>query len=462
MEEKVVCRFRASLVFTFLLTLLGALTVRLFWIQVVEHGTYLQASRSQHVERAKDLAPRGALLDRRGRELAVSRLLPSVAVDPSRLADPDAAATALAGLLGTDAEALRKRFKPDGRFAWVRRAVDDPAAMDRVRALRLGKEPGSPREAYEEPLVLGEELVRRYPMGPLASQVLGFVGIDGTGLEGMERVHESGLHGVDGVRTVLVDARGQTIAIPDPGARAAVPGTDVRLSVDSVIQGFAEDALRQTVEKNRPKGAVCLVLDVKTGEVLAAASAPTFDPAEPGKALPEARRARFVTDMFEPGSTFKPLIAAAAIECGAVRPDEVIDCGEGWIRIGPRTVHEHETRGYGRIPVETVLAVSSNCGMARIGLKMGIPRTQAVLAAYGFGRVTGLGVPGEVAGRLTPPDRWTEPYTLVSVSFGQEIAVTPIQLAAAYLAIAGDGTVPRPRVTTSVPGGEPALTFAAP
>jgi cell division protein FtsI/penicillin-binding protein 2 len=449
MEERVVARFRASLVFSFLLVLLAGLSGRLFWIQVVQHGRYMTASNGQHIDREKEQAPRGNILDRRGRVLAESRLLPSVAVDPSLLADPEAAATALAEALDVDRETLAKRLAGGGRYAWVRRAVDDPEALDRVRALKLGKP-----DSREEPLVFEEEMVRCYPMGPVAAQTLGFVGIDGSGLEGLERVLESDLRGTDGLRKVVRDARGRRIAIPDTGTVGAVPGKDVRLALDAVIQGFAEAALKETYEKNGPKGAVCLVLDVKTGEVLAAASAPTFDPARPGKADPESRRARFVTDQFEPGSTFKPLIAAAAVECGAIRSDERIDCGNGSIKIGKRTVHEHETKGYGTIPLETVLAVSSNCGMARIGLKLGIPRTLAAVAAFGFGRPTGLGLAGEVAGRITPTKDWTEIYTLVSVSFGQEIAVTPIQLATAYLAISGDGTVPRPRLTTTAKPGD--------
>jgi cell division protein FtsI/penicillin-binding protein 2 len=453
MEERVVSRFRASLVFTFLLVLLGALGVRLFWIQVVRHGSYLEASRSQHIDRDREPAPRGAILDVRGRELATSRLLTSVAVDPSLVEDRAAAATALAEALGVDREALLQRMSPPKcRFAWVRRGVDDPEAVEKVRALRLAKAPKAPKDPVEEPLIFEQEMMRCYPMGPVAAQALGFVGIDGKGLEGLEQVLDADLRGVDGVRSVVHDGRGRSIVVPDSGSVAAVPGRDVRLALDGVIQGFAEDALRETCEENAPKGGVCIVLDARSGEVRALASWPTFDPARPGAAKPEARRARFVTDQFEPGSTFKPLMAAAAVECGAVAPDALIDCGEGWIRIGGRTVHEHEPRGYGRIPLETVLAVSSNCGMARIGLKLGIPRALAAVEAYGFGRSTGLGLPGEAAGKVTPADRWTEVYTLVSVSFGQEIAVTPMQLAAAYLPLAGDGTLPRPRLLSGARG----------
>jgi cell division protein FtsI/penicillin-binding protein 2 len=455
MEERIVARFRAHLVFSFLLCVLGALGVRLFWIQVVRHDHFHEASERQHRASEKDPARRGDILDARGRTLATSRLLTSVAVDPALCADRAAAAAALAEALGVDPEPLARRMAdPKCRFAWVRRGVDDPAALAAVRALRLGREPAKPGAPVEDPLVFEQEMVRCYPMGPIAAQVLGFVGIDGMGLEGLERVHEGTLHGTDGVRTVVRDARRRVIDMPDDGSVPPVPGADLRLAIDGVIQGFAEEAVRRTLAENGPRGAVCVVLDARTGEVRALASAPTFDPARPGSATPEARRARYVTDMFEPGSTFKPLIAAAALEAGAIRADERIDCGEGWIRIGKRTIHEHEARGYGRIPLETLLAVSSNCGMARIGVALGIPRTRAALAAFGFGRSTNLGLPGEVPGRITPPEKWTETYTLVSVSFGQEIAVTPLQLAAAYLPVAGDGTLPRPRLLAPV-AGEP-------
>lgn len=457
MEERIVARFRASLLFTFLLSLLGALAVRLFWLQVVDHGRYAAASRSQHLAREKDPAPRGDILDVRGRALATTRRVPSVAVDPSRLRDPEAAATALADALSVDRAALLARLvRPESRFAWVRRAVDDPAALERVAALDLAKAPG------EDPIVLREELIRFHPLGPLAPQLIGTVDIDGKGIEGLERSLDARLRGRDGVHTVLVDALGKPILVPGLDAEEAVPGRPVRLTIDAVLQGFAEDELRRTCEKHSPAGAVCVVLDARTGDVLALASSPTFDPEEPGRAGPEARRARYATDMFEPGSTFKPLIAAAAIESGAIGAEDRIDTGEGWIRIGKRVVHEHEPRGYGTIPVEKVLAVSSNCGMARIGVKLGIPRARAALGAYGFGRTTGLGLPGEVAGRITPAEKWTETYTLVSVSFGQEICVTPLQLAAAYLPIAGDGTLPALRLVAGdpVPSRVPVLSPA--
>ncbi|MCK6481639.1 MAG: penicillin-binding protein 2 [Planctomycetaceae bacterium] len=459
MKEPVVARFRASLIFSFLFLLLAALAGRLFWIQVVQHDHYASLSRGQHLVREVSRAPRGSILDRAGRPLAARRRLPSVAVDPKFLADPEAAAAALSAALGVDREALLARIRKGSRFAWVRRAVDDPAAVEAVKGMDLAlREERSGRMAKAgEPVLILEEDVRFHPLGPLASQVLGSVNIDGVGMEGLERTLDARLRGTDGRSAVLVDAHRQPILVPGMEGTPAVPGEDLRLTLDAVIQGFAEDELRRTFEKHSPRGAVCVVLDAETGDVLALASAPTFDPGAPGAATPEGRRARFATDMFEPGSTFKPLVAAAAMDCGAIGPEERIDCGEGWIRIGRRTIHEHEPRGYGTIPVEKVLAVSSNCGMARIGVKMGIPRMQAALGAFGFGRPTSLGFPGESAGRITAPKAWTESYTLVSVSFGQEICVTPLQLAAAYLPVARDGTKPPLRLVDdpSLPRGEP-------
>ena len=448
MNERSVARFRAGLIFSFLFLLMALLAGRLFWIQVVQHEHYASISRGQHLVREVDPAPRGSFLDRAGRALAARRTLPSVVVDPLHLADPEAAATALAAALPVHRDPPLARTRMGGRFAGARRAVDAPAAVAAARALDLARTEvkGGKTTRTGEPLFIVEEDVRFHPLGPLASQVLGTVNIDGLGIEGLERVLDGTLHGVDGRTAVLVDAHREPILVPGGGGTPAVAGANVRLTIDAVIQGFAEDELKRTFEKNAPKGAVCVVLDAVTGDVLALASAPTFDPDDPSTATAESRRARFATDMFEPGSTFKPLVAAAAIDCGAVGPEERIDCGEGWIRIGRRVVHEHEPRGYGTIPVEKVLAVSSNCGMARIGVKMGIPRTRAALAAYGFGRPTDLRFPGESGGRITAPANWTEAYTLVSVSFGQEICVTPLQLAAAYLPIAGDGTRPALRL----------------
>jgi cell division protein FtsI (penicillin-binding protein 3) len=458
-NERSVARFRASLIFSFLFLLLGLLAGRLFFIQVVQHEHYASISRGQHLVREVDPAPRGSFLDRAGRPLATRRSLPSVALDPLHLADPGAAAAALSSALSVDRDALLQRILRGERFAWVRRAVDDPAAVEAVRGLDLARtetKNGKPVKTGE-PLLFLDEDVRFHPLGPLASQVLGTVNIDGVGIEGLERVLDGSLHGVDGRTAVLVDAHRRPILVPGGGGTPAVAGDDRRLTIDAVIQGFAEDELKRTFEKHAPKGAVCVVLDALTGDVLALASAPTFDPDDPASATTESRRARWATDMFEPGSTFKPLVAAAAIDCGAVGAEDRIDCGEGWIRIGKRVVHEHEPRGYGTIPVEKVLAVSSNCGMARIGVRMGIPRTLAALGAYGFGRPTAVGFPGESAGRITEPAKWTEAYTLVSVSFGQEICVTPLQLAGAYLPLARDGTRPALRLLDdpAVPRPEP-------
>ncbi|MHC4922563.1 MAG: peptidoglycan D,D-transpeptidase FtsI family protein [Planctomycetota bacterium] len=437
MEERVVARFRASLVFTFLLMVFGALSGRLFWIQVWNHEAYAKASARQQVERLKVPAARGDLLDRRGRILATSRLVPSLAVDPKvlkakKIVRPVAAA--LARVTGVDEARLLRRIVKGHRFAWVKRCIEDPLVVERVKNLELP----------EGVLIIREEMGRCYPMGPVAAHVLGFCDIDGRGIEGIELSLDRHLHGENGERVVNVDARGARIGIPGSKQRPARRGRDVGLTIDAVIQGFAEDALRRACEEHKPKGASVVVLDAQTGEALALASWPTFDPSTPAAASDHERRARFVADMLEPGSTFKPLVTAAALQAGVLRSDEVLDTGEGWLRIGGRVVHDHDDRGHGPIPVSEILTVSSNVGMAKIGLRLGIDGMHDAVHEFGFGRKTGLGLPGEVKGAITPRKRWTEAYSLVSVSFGQEIAVTPLQLASAYLPITGNGTGVKP------------------
>ncbi len=437
-RETVHAAFRARLVCATLFLCFALLGVRLAWIQLVHHDQYARASRGQHLQRVEDPALRGDLVDRCGRVLATSRVVPGIALDPMLLPEEgrDALLDAVAAAADVDAAALKNRVARSRRFAWVRRAVEDADVVARLRALDL------PAGA----LLYRDEVRRLYPMGALGSQVLGVVGIDGHGLEGLERVRDAELRGTPGRRVVLVDAARKQIAVPDGERVPAVRGRDLRLTMDAVIQGFAEDELHRARTEHGAKAGACVVLDVATGDVLALASEPSPGAGGAAAATMEERRIRAVTDVFEPGSTFKPLIAAAALECGAIREGESIDCGEGWIRVGKRVIHEHESRGYGRISLEKVLAVSSNCGMARVGVRLGIPRTQAVLRAFGFGRTTGIGLPGEAPGMVTPPARWTETYTLVSVSFGQEIAVTPLQLAAAFLPVAGDGTAVAPRI----------------
>jgi cell division protein FtsI (penicillin-binding protein 3) len=223
----------------------------------------------------------------------------------------------------------------------------------------------------------------------------------------------------------------------------------VRLTIDADIQSFAETAAQTSFEKFKPTTTVALVVDVGTGELLACACRPTYDLAAPGASPADSRRGRFATDIFEPGSTFKPLVMASALDCGAVGVNDRFDTEDN--RVGRRVIHEDEGHRYGVLDPTGIIARSSNVGMAKVGLRLGISRCYAGVRAFGFGSRTALGWPGESNGQVSPLKSWTETYTLCSVSFGHEVAVTPLQLVMAYAAVANDGRRLEPRLFADLP-----------
>ncbi len=447
-------QLRAAGALGLLVVALLGLLVRLAGVQILAHDEWEARADRQHLTGRRTLtAERGTVADRHGRPLARTELLPSVAVDPMVLRarhEAQTLGTLVREELGTDLARVLEGVSPQSQFAWVRRKIADRGAVERLQ-----------RRADAEglkSLVVQHESVRTYPGGEMASHLVGFAFEDPrrglSGAEGAERLGESLLRGVPGASASQRDAYGRRIVLADAEVVAPRDGGEMRLTIDSVIQAYAEDAAEQVFTEHAPQSAVAAVLDVRTGELLAVAVRPTYDPND--RNVPVAnRRNRFFADTFEPGSSFKPIAMGMALDVGAVSPNEHLDTRPGTIRVGRRTIREDKHKNLGVLTPGGVLAQSSNVGMAKIALRLGIPRMHAGVRLFGFGAATGIGWIGESRGIVTPLERWTESYTLCSVSFGQEIAVTPAQLLAAYGGLANDGLMHPLRLVLDAPRRAP-------
>jgi len=416
----------------------GAIAARLYVLQVARYDHYrTKAERQQQTVVELD-PPRGTIYDAHGRELAVSVEVESAWADPSDLDDPTATARALAPVLATDAPALAKRLSRDGNFVWLARKLD-PRVSAAIKRLHL-------RGIHFLP-----ESKRCYPMRELAAQVLGYVGTDNRGLAGLELRYDREVAGRPGRRTLLRDARRGTVIAPGLASAEPEPGRNLYLTLDSTIQHIVERELARAVAEHRAKGASMVILDPASGAVLAMASYPPFDPNRYADFPKELWRNRAIADAYEPGSTFKVVTAASALGNGIVSPDDVFDCGMGGITLYNIRIRDHKP--YGRLTFADVIAKSSNVGVIKTALLLGDERLYATIRGMGFGRQTGIDLPGEGAGILAPVKGW-RPLTKAYVSFGQGIAVTPLQLARALAAVANEGRLVTPYVVAAVGNGE--------
>lgn len=406
---------------------------RLWDLQVARYPE-LRARAEQQQQRDIEIEPpRGSILDARGRELAVSVPVRSAFAVPDQIDDPPAAAQALGAVLGLDAGEIARlagRLGESRHFVWIARKLDPPVA-----------------QAVEELELAGvhflSESRRYYPMGELAAQVLGFVGTDHRGLWGLEARYDEVVAGRAGRRTVLRDARRGRVVHPELMWVEAEPGQDLLLTIDAAVQMAAEQALAESLEQTRARSASALVMDIRSGAVLAMATAPSFDPNHFGRSTPARWRNAVLADAYEPGSTFKIVTVAAALEAGAIRPGDVFDCEMGRVVFGRTVINDHKP--FGLLDVAGILAKSSNVGAIKIGLRAGEERFYDTIRAFGFGESTGIDLPGENAGILRPRERW-QPLSKAYISFGQEISVTALQLARAMAAVANGGELVTPYV----------------
>jgi cell division protein FtsI (penicillin-binding protein 3) len=428
--------------------LLGAIVLafagivgRLAVLQVRDHHELAAQGLRQRVRPLELPAERGEIVDRTGAPLAITLEARDVYTDPRYVTDPIGEAATIARILKLRTGAVERLLRTqDATFVYLRRQVDVEVA-DRLENLGL---PG---------IGFLEVPKRYYPAGPLAPQVLGFVGVDATGLAGLEFEYEDILAGTPGTRTVELSADGLPIASGMETVQPASPGRTLVTTLDREIQYLAQEALRRAVKENHAKGGTIVVMDPRNGDVYAMASYPWFDPNDFKHADRDAIRNRAVTDMFEPGSVNKVVTAAAALEAGVVGVHEVFQV-PWWMRIGGYTVNDSHAHPVEAMTLGDIVAHSSNIGSAMVAERVGSTGLASVLARFGYGKPTGVGFPGEAGGVVPELLAWTD-VTRTTVSYGQGISMTPLQMAAVYATVANGGVWVQPRLVrgTSSPSG---------
>jgi cell division protein FtsI (penicillin-binding protein 3) len=427
---------RIGLLFATFLTLLAIAGLRSVQIGVLKGGKLSSAAATQQIRTLTVPAQRGSITDRNGVVLAVSEPADDISATPYLVKDPVRTAAKIAPILGVpEDELVKKLARRDTGFVYLARQVPG-AKSDKVQALGLAGlqfDPGNHRV---------------YPHGWLASQVLGSVGTDGNGLFGLEYGFNTRLHGHDGVRRTVNDALGKPVAVTDP--KPAVAGEGLSLTIDAKIQDKVEQVLQNVGETYRPKGATAIVMDPNDGELLAVANWPRINANDPAAAPGYANEDRAVGFTYEPGSTFKAITVAGALQDKIVTPTTSFDLAPQ-IQVADRVIGEAETRGPITLTTAGILAQSSNVGAITIGLREGADRFDKWIHRFGFGKPTGADLPGEERGLVLPRAKYSG-STMGNLPIGQGISVTPMQMATAYSAIANGGILRPPHVVREIDG----------
>ena len=431
--------WRSRLMALLILGSFGVLIGRAFYLQTLNNDFLQEKGESRYRRDIEISASRGRIADRHGDVLAISTPMKSIwAIPPATTLTP-VQARQLAALLETDVKQLTRKLDTDKTFVFLRRQIP-PAVADQVAALKL---PGIGQD---------KEYRRFYPTGEMTAHMVGFTGVDDKGLEGVELAFHRQLLGQPGSRSVIKDRRGQIVE--DVGSiKPPQDGKEIRLALDSKIQYLAYSHLKQAIADNNAKAGGVVVLDVRTGEILALANWPTYNPNNREGLSGSQLRNRAVTDTFEPGSTLKPFTIALGIEAGKVRSDTIINCAPGRLTIGNATISD--AHPHGALSVAEVIQKSSNVGAAKIAAMLPSQKMWQMFDDVGFGQVPRLGFPGEVSGRVRPWKNW-RPIEQATMAYGHGISVSLIQLARAYTAFARDGDVlplSLTQVESSTPSG---------
>ncbi|MGH7421880.1 MAG: peptidoglycan D,D-transpeptidase FtsI family protein, partial [Candidatus Rokuibacteriota bacterium] len=407
---------------------------RLAYLQVWKHEEYARLAENQHAKTVPLTPKRGPIVDRTGQVLAVSSRVDTLYVTPGKVEDADRLAARLAPILGEPSRAIARKLTVSRKFAPVRRRLT-PDMSRAVRALE------------DSSLTLVDDSLRLYPNRELAAQVIGFEGADGKGLAGVEHVWDAHLAGVEGRAVVERDALGREMTGTPIVLKPAVAGQGIMLTIDATIQYLAEKEVDAAWRRTRSKSAMAVAMDPRTGEILAMAIRPTFNPNTFASATDDNFRVRAITDPFEPGSTFKVIMAASALEEGVVRPTDRLFAENGAITVANATIHDWKK--YGWLTFAEVLQNSSNVGSIKVGMMLGEERFYKYMTAFGFGAPTNLGLPGESRGQLRPPSEWSG-LSLATMSIGQEVSVTAVQMVAAFSAVANGGRLMQPQIVRAV------------
>ncbi len=415
-------RFRAPIVFALLLLLFCVLIGRSLYLQWINNAFLQEQGSSRYSREIEVPAHRGRIVDRAGEPLAISTPVKSVWAFPGQVDATPSMLAQLAQALETTPRALTKKLEEGNDFVFLAKQVP-PEVAERVAALKI-------KGVHDQ-----NEYRRFYPAGEMASHIVGFTGDHDVGQEGIELTQQEWLGGKPGSRRVLINRRGDVVEDVE-SIRAPQAGRDLALAVDARLQYLAFRELKAAVEANRAKAGGLVILDAQSGEILALANWPTYNPNARNRVARDRMRNRALTDVFEPGSTLKPFTIAAALESGVVRPDTVIQTGGGSLTIGPNTIHDAHPSG--ALTVEQVIQKSSNVGAAKIALSLPPATMWQMLSEAGFGAAPNTGFPGEVAGRLRPAKTW-KPIEQATMAYGHGISVNLVQLARAYTVFASAG-----------------------
>jgi cell division protein FtsI (penicillin-binding protein 3) len=403
---------------------------RLVYLQVFRYGSFEQRAQHQQQRTEEVSAKRGIIYDRQGRELAMSISVDSVFAVPTEMPNPASTISLIARITKQDPRELLARCQAAKTFCWLARKPE-PEIAARIQSLNL-------RGIYFQ-----KESKRYYPKNELAAQVLGYVGMDDQGLSGIEREFEDQMHGRPGQMIVSVDAHKKWFGSVE---KQPEPGQNVVLTIDEKIQYIAERELETAMQQTKAIAGTVVVENPRTGEILALANRPTFNPNLSKEITPERLKNHAVSDVYEPGSTFKLVTIAGALEEKVTRPDEVFDCQMGSIVFNGMRIRD--SRPHGLLTVSDVLAESSDVGSIKIGLRLGEDRFYKYIRSFGFGQQTGIELPGETRGLSKPVSRWSK-VSIAAISMGQEIGITPLQLAGLVSTMANDGVYVAPRIVAA-------------
>lgn len=412
----------------------AGISARLVQLQVVEHEAYLKRALDQQQKTVELAPPRGTVFDARGRTLAVSVSVDSAYVMPRAVRDPEAQAKRVAGVLNWPVSRVLERLTDDRRWSWLSRQLDPPVA-DALRALDI------------DGIEFVRESKRFYPLEDFAGPVLGFVGTDHSGLEGLEAAYDEVVSGEPVRRKLVRDALDGRVAAPGFSFMDAAPGADLELTMDATIQYIVEDELDRAMTETRASAGVAILMRPRSGAILAMASSPAFDPNHFGDFDESLWRNAAVENAYEPGSTFKAVLASAALERNLIDPMDVIDCENGGITLGSIRIGDHKP--FGKLTFRDVIARSSNVGAIKTGLRLERADFLETILAFGFGVATGIDLPGESAGIVRPVERWSK-YEAAYLSIGQGISVTPLQLVRAFAALANGGYLVEPHIVSAI------------
>ena len=432
-ESRKWMKFRITTLLALFLVLFAVLGGRAFSLQVLDAKKLKTLAQKQHTQTLQLHPDRGIIYDRNGGKLAATVMTDSVCADPSKIGDPAQAAKKLASILKVNRAALQKKLAGQKSFCWIARRIDPAQA-----ALVL--------EQNIDGVFLIKEPKRFYPNGELAGHLVGFVGVDSSGLEGLELRYDRLLKGPQGVLTWTRDAKGKKLYPrmgKQPLSESEKEPYNLVLTIDNHIQYLVESHLKNAVRDKEAKGGFAIVMDPRTGEILALANQKGFDPNRFSEVNPASGKNKAITDCFDPGSTFKPFLMAAALEEGVAKETDRFFCENGHYAIANRVVREAQRKQHGNLSLAEILKYSSNIGSVKIAERLGKEKFYDYIRNFGFGAKTGIDLPGEVNGLLRPVEKWTR-VDAANVAFGQGISVTAIQMITAFSAIANQGILMKP------------------